>query len=265
VSIETTIRAQLCELSQLLANRGMVSIAAGALSSRLDIKRFLATPPGVSLSLLRPEQLKAHDLSAPNTKATELHRVIYQTRSDIKAVVWARPTTTTALLMAGISPAQCLLPFSMGALEGESEPTLFSSQRLLEMVRRFDVITLERFGVLSLGSSPEEAFARVEALEQCSQITQATRSFTMAQLPKAQLDHKIVLGNTLQLSQQRECTGCGGCGQSKSNSESEAALAAKVAATFAQKPKSDEPIPFVLPPGRRATCGEAWWLEPETK
>jgi L-fuculose-phosphate aldolase len=264
VSTEATTRSLLCEIGKLLATRGMVSLAAGSLSARLGAKQFVLAPSGVSFSLLRPEQLSVEDLQTKSAKA-QLHRAVYELRPEVRAIVWARPVATTALSIAGISPAQCLLPFSMGLVEGEAEPTLFGSQRFLEVARRFDVVSIERFGVLSFGTTAEEAFGRVEALEQCSQITQATRSLSPAALSKSQLDHKIGLGSTLQLSAQRECTGCGGCGQAKSSTESEAALSAKVAAVFAQRPKSDEPVPFVLPPGRRATCGEAWWLEPEKK
>jgi L-fuculose-phosphate aldolase len=267
VSTEASQRRLLTELGKILSNRAMVNMAVGSLSARLDQKRVLLTPTGVSFELIKPENLQTFELSQQTTthKILPLHRAVYEARPEIKAVIWARPIVTTALSMAGISPARCLLPFELGSIEGEAEPTLFTSQRLIELLRRADVVLIERFGAIALGTSAEEAFGRLEALEQCAQVTQATRSLSPAALSKQQLDQKIGLGNTLGLSHNKECNGCGGCGQAKANTESEATLASKVAAMFAQKPKTDEPVPFTLPPGRRATCGEAWWLEPEKK
>jgi L-fuculose-phosphate aldolase len=265
VSVETNLRRLLSELGKMLSNRAMVNMAVGSLSARLDSKRILLTPAGVSFEFIHPENLQTVDLSQNSTNVLPLHRAVYEARPEIKAVIWARPPVTTALSMAGISSSQCLLPFELGSVEGEAEATLFTSQRLIELARRTNVILLERFGAITLGSTPEEAFGRMEALEQTSQITQITRSLSPVLLSKQQLDHKIALGNTLGFSDNRECNGCGGCGQPKTNIESEAVFASKVAAMFAQKPKTDEPIPFTLPPGRRATCGEAWWLEPEKK
>ena len=267
MSIEANLRRSLSELGKALSNRAMVNMAVGSLSVRLDSKRVLLTPAGVSFEFIHPESIQSCELSQNDTinKFLPLHRLLYEARPELKALIWARPHATTALSMAGISPSRCLLPFELSSLEGEAEATLFTSQRLVELARRTEVILLERFGAIALGGTAEEAFGRMEALEQASQITQITRSLSPALLPKQQLDHKIALGNTLGLSNNKECSGCGGCGQPKTNLESEAMFASKVAAMFAQKPKTDEPVPFTLPPGRRATCGEAWWLEPEKK
>jgi L-fuculose-phosphate aldolase len=266
VSIEANLRRLLSELGKTLSSRAMVNMAVGSLSARLDSKRVLLTPGGVSFEFIQPEDLLLCELSQSTTnKLLPLHLSIYEARPEVRAVFWARPPVTAALLMAGISPARCLLPFEFGSIEGEGEPTLFTSQRLIELLRRTDVVLVERFGAISLGSSPEEAFGRLEVLEQTSQITQLTHSLSPALLPKQQLDHKIALGNRLGFSNNTECNSCGGCGQPKTNVESEAMFASKIAAMFAQQPKTNEPLPFALPPGRRATCGEAWWLEPKKK
>ncbi len=186
---ELTLREEVIEVCRRLAAAGLVAATDGNVSCRLDERRILVTPSGVPKGDLRPLDLMVTDmdgrtLSGRGRPSSELkmHRLVYQRRGDVRAVVHAHPPLLTALTLAGEPFPAGALPevwLGMGTVPTApyATPSTDEVPRSIEpFVDSAQAVLLERHGSLTLGKSLMEAYLRLEKLEQ------AARTFILAHL-----------------------------------------------------------------------------------
>ena len=96
-------RTLMCTVGKLLYDRGYAAANDGNLSVLVEPGRLLLTPSGVSKGRMTPEMLLVTDLEGrvlegdryPSSE-TKMHLAVYRGRSDVRAVVHAHPTVSTA-------------------------------------------------------------------------------------------------------------------------------------------------------------------------
>ncbi len=211
VSTERALREEFVRVGQLMHNRNYVAATDGNISARLDADRFLVTPSGLSKGFMTPDQLVVIDWDArpigigsygtrsygtrsygtrsygtrrygaardlrPSSEIF-LHLEAYRQRPDIKAVVHAHPTTAVALSIAGISMARCLLPeviVTLGLIPTTEYAMPASPEGAIvirDLIKNHDAVILQRHGSVTVGSSPFDAYLKLEKVEHTAEIT----------------------------------------------------------------------------------------------
>lgn len=186
----------MCEVGRRLWERGLIGASEGNLSARIDDRRLICTPSGVSKGHLRPEDLVLIDYdgiplaaSAPNlarsarsgggknpSSEIKLHLRAFARRPDCGAVVHAHPPTATGFSLAGRSIPDdvlpeaavvlgpvALIPFAMPGTDevpDAMEPFLAEHKTFL----------LSHHGAATLGRDLWNAFERMETLERIARI-----------------------------------------------------------------------------------------------
>jgi L-fuculose-phosphate aldolase len=178
------LEEQLVRASRRLHANGWVANHDGNLTARLESKRFLATPTGVSKGDVDREKLIVVDdegklVSGQRKPFSELdlHLLVYRARPDVHAVIHSHAPSATALAVAGIAvePRQLAEPVvSLGAavpLVPYARPkSPACTANLLPFVEDADAVTLENHGVLAWGPDFELAYLRMELVEHLARI-----------------------------------------------------------------------------------------------
>jgi L-fuculose-phosphate aldolase len=167
--------------------KGFLSGASGNLSIRLNDRRILITPSGISKGRLKPTDLIQYDLKKdmpvgrPGIKPSSeirMHTFIYRNRSDVGAVLHAHPVYAVALSIAGISLEKAVLPEAIFAL-GDVATCPYATPTTEDVVTAIEpaiqagnqAMILARHGSITLGKTLEEAYLRLETLEHVAQVT----------------------------------------------------------------------------------------------
>jgi L-fuculose-phosphate aldolase len=192
--------------------RGFVAGYEGNLSARISANRILVTPARlckgdvtsrdlVTIDFRRPRGRKTRhdsvrrDAVRPRRPTAELdmHLMVYGERPDVAAVVHAHPPVATGFAVAGIGIPERALPeviATLGAIPLVPYG-LPGTTRLAGEIRRFvktaDAFLLANHGVLTVGKTIEEAYYRMETVEQVA------RSVLVAQ----------ILGGPMELSDEQ--------------------------------------------------------------
>ena len=208
---EPEIRQDLSRIAKKLYDKGLVAGANGNISARIDTDVLLASPLGVSLGALDPEQIIKTDLRGdlldgngrPSVEYP-LHLEAYRLRSDIRAVVHAHPPYATGMAAAGQDMTRPLLTEVVLAFKSvplakyaplNTEAFVHS---IADLVTEYDAILLANHGALTLGKTPDEACYKMEVLESVAQSTLSARLFGGGVfLSDAQLQELLTIRRTL--------------------------------------------------------------------
>jgi L-fuculose-phosphate aldolase len=159
----------------------MTTTSGGNLSVREEGGEVWITPARVDKGALRREDIvrvradgTADGLHPPSSELP-FHRAIYAARPDLRAIVHAHPVALVAFSICGRVPDTRLLPtarrvcgrvgFAPYALPGSEALGRRIAQAFAE---GFDCAVLENHGVVTAGTSLQEAFERFETLEFCA-------------------------------------------------------------------------------------------------
>jgi L-fuculose-phosphate aldolase len=226
VLAERDLKRRIAELSRHAYERGYIGPGDGNISARLGRDRIAVTPSGVHKGRLREEDilivtLAGETLSGRGRKTSEylMHELCYRERPDVFAVVHAHPKFATALALAGVSLAQCILSESCITLGGiltapYSTPTTDEVPNTLRpLIRQTNAIILNRHGALTLGRTLDEAYDRLEIVEHSAQITHAARVIgPVAPLPEAEVRKLGEIARHFGIPQPPEpCAACNAC------------------------------------------------------
>lgn len=209
---------------------GFIAGTDGNLSVRLGDKWMLTTPSGVHKGTLRPEQIVRCDLSgrpAPREEGKpsseiRMHLLVYGARPEVKAAVHAHPVNAVALSLVGMSLAECLLPepaLALGPIPTApyATPTTEDVPGSIAglLAQKFNALVLARHGTLTLGTTLEEAYLRLETVEHTARITVAARSIgATTALPPAEVARIERVARQLGIARpEATCSQCGACGQ----------------------------------------------------
>src|SRR5258708_5492810 len=151
VKMEDEHRREICTAGRWIHGRGFVASTDGNISVRLDSRRILTSPTGVSKGLMSPDDLVITDLqgrklAGRREPSTELgmHLLIYVRRPDVNAVCHAHPPIATAHAAAGLPLNKALLSeivLSLGCVPvaqygTPGTPELSDALEPLEQLRR---------------------------------------------------------------------------------------------------------------------------------
>jgi L-fuculose-phosphate aldolase len=180
---EDSMRKDLARLGKRLYKLGFMPGTSGNLSVRLDSKFILATPTGVSKSMLGREDMVIIDVegrqysgSRKVTSEIGMHLAIYNQRPDIHAVVHSHPPIATGFACAGRALDEPLcseavmtlgsVPLAGYATTGTDEV----AASLAEFIPDHEAILMANHGVVTYGKTPMDAFMKMETVEHCAHI-----------------------------------------------------------------------------------------------
>ena len=183
------LRERVAMVCRMLYDKGLIPASDGNVSVRWGEDYCLITPAGVFKGLIDPEDLLLVDLEgrpAPEEIAprnglkpsgeTHTHLAAYRIRPDVRAVVHAHAPLVTALTVAGISMAPCVLPetlVTVGTIATTAYANPTSPQMIdiiSDLIAEHDALVLDRHGALTVGPSLLKAYALMEKMEHTAQV-----------------------------------------------------------------------------------------------
>ncbi|HLJ23341.1 MAG TPA: class II aldolase/adducin family protein [Candidatus Acidoferrales bacterium] len=187
IKSEDEHRRDICAVGRWIHSRSFVVSTDGNISVRLDSRRVLTSPTGMSKGMMTPDDLVITDLrgrklSGRREASSELamHLLIYNRRPEVYSVVHAHPPAATAHAAAGMPLNKALLSEMIIALgcipvaQYGTPGTQELSDALEPMVQHFDAILLANHGVVTCGPDLLNAFFRMETVEHFAQVSLMT-------------------------------------------------------------------------------------------
>ena len=232
---ERETRTEMIKVCERLYRKEYVTAYDGNLSVKLDKNRFLMTPSGFCKGDLTEKDLIISDeygrkLSGPHKVTSEvvMHLEAYKQRSDINAVIHAHPPLATALSLAGVSLAKCILPeviLSLGIIPTAEYATPTTSENadvIKDLIKKHDAILLDRHGSLTVGKNIWSAYYKQEKIEHTAKITITARQLgSIKTLTAKQINVVSGIAEKYGIKDAaRYCLGCGGCGKPVSKNQS---------------------------------------------
>lgn len=180
-------RRDICAVGQWIHRRSYVASTDGNISLRLDPRRILTSPTGISKGMMTPEDMVITDLDGvklggrrnPSSELA-MHLLIYRRRPDINAVCHAHPPTATGYASAGIPLNKAILAelvLSLGCIPvaGYGTPgTTELTDAIEPLVQSYDAILMANHGVVTYGPDLLTAFFRMETTEHFAQVALVT-------------------------------------------------------------------------------------------
>ncbi|RPI00689.1 MAG: class II aldolase/adducin family protein, partial [Calditrichaeota bacterium] len=199
------LRREIIQAGRRTYERGYVASNDGNISARVDEKRVLITPTGVSKGFMKEDDLALVDmdgnlLSTGKRPSSEvfMHLRIYKERPDVNSVCHAHPIHATAHAVAGLSLEKCVLPEVIIVLGGVplveyGEPrTEEFFQPVLKYLKDHDAFLLANHGALTIGSTVLNAYHKMETLEHFAHISFVAQQLgAVKTLPKEDV-HKLL-------------------------------------------------------------------------
>lgn len=184
---EQRARQLICKIGRRMYEKDIIAANEGNLSIRLG-DRLLATPTGVCKGFLQPEDLVLTDLqgrqiSGGRKVSSEIlmHVVVYQQRSELKAICHGHPVYATAHAVAGIALTEALMPeviLTLGCVPVAPYGTPSTQEladSLVDLVPAYDAVLLSNHGAITYAEDLETAFFKMETLEHFAKVAILTR------------------------------------------------------------------------------------------
>jgi L-fuculose-phosphate aldolase len=180
-------RLAIVQYGRRLHDNRFVAATDGNLSVRLDENRLLVTPTCMSKGMMRPADMVIVDmegnrLAGKRRVSTEIgmHLLIYRLRPDVHGIVHAHPPTATGFAASGFDlnrPLVCEVVVGLGSIPlarygtpGTPELT----DALEPLIPHHDAILMANHGVVTFGSSLENAYMKMETVEHFAKIALVT-------------------------------------------------------------------------------------------
>ena len=183
VKTEREYRDDICQIGQLVFQKGWVAANDGNITIRLDTDRILATPTGVCKGMMQPDDLIIVDMKGNKisgrlrgTSEIAMHTTVYGLRPDIKAVVHAHPPVATGFATAGRTLNLALLPeviIGLGCvpLADYGLPgTDALTAPMLPLIPKYDALMMANHGAVCYGEDVFKAYFKMETMEHFARI-----------------------------------------------------------------------------------------------
>jgi len=181
---EIPLRVELTKFGRRLYRLGFMPGTSGNLSVRLDSEFILATPTGMSKSMLTRDDMVILDLEgrqvAGSRKVTSeigMHLAVYNRRPDVRAVIHSHPPIATAFACAGRALDKPLcseaimtlgaVPLAPYATTGTDEV----ADSLADLIPDHEAILMANHGAVTYGKTVLEAFMKMETVEHFAHIS----------------------------------------------------------------------------------------------
>jgi L-fuculose-phosphate aldolase len=211
------------ETCRWMHQRGYISGTEGNVSIRISKRLIMMTPSGKNKGFLKPDDLVVLNESGNQIKGRQkptseyrLHLQVYKMRDDVNAVIHAHPKAAIAATIAGVSLAKCILPetiLSFGSIPTADYATPTTEDVPLVLSRYipvYNAIMMDRHGSLTLGSTIEEAYNRLESLEHTAEITLTARLLgPLKSLPATEVGRLMKMAKDMGIN--ADFSGCSGC------------------------------------------------------
>jgi L-fuculose-phosphate aldolase len=184
MTLEESIRSEICEVGRRLYARGFVASNDGNISVRLDDRRIMTTPKSVSKGYMTPDMMVIVDyagakLTGERDPSSELkmHLAVYEDRPDITAVVHAHPPIATAFAVAGIPLDRAVLAeviTTLGSIPIADYATPSTAElpaAVKHYIKAHDGLLLANHGALTCGKDVLGAYYKMETVEHFAQIS----------------------------------------------------------------------------------------------
>lgn len=180
------LREQICDVCHKMWQLGWVAANDGNVSVKLPDGTFLATPTGVSKSMVTPEKIVRIDEKGRIIEAAEgyrpssemkMHFRCYEKREDVGAVLHAHPPVATGFAVANrpldeYSMIETVLSLGSVPIAPYGTP---STEEIPDAIAPYlpehDAILLKNHGAVTVGADVYTAYCRMETLEQFAKIT----------------------------------------------------------------------------------------------
>jgi len=187
---EGKIKEQIVVIATRCYERGLLVAGDGNISMRVGPNRLIATPSGVSKGWMTPEMMCVVDLQGNLLEPSEynvssewpMHRVIYEARADVNAVVHAHPPYATGFAVAGLSLSKAILSevvLTLGCVPLATYGTP-STRELTDAIEPYlefhDALLMANHGAVAYAETLEKAFNKLETLEHTCKISFIARS-----------------------------------------------------------------------------------------
>lgn len=177
-------KADILAVGRMLWQRGLVAANDGNLSVRTGENALWVTPTGVSKGAMTDDMLVKLDLEGnvllgtrkPSSEV-KLHLRIYREDPLVRAVVHAHPPAATAFACAGIPLDRPVLqeavvqlgtvPVAPFALPGSPQV----AESVAPFCHGYRGVLLEYHGAVTWGDTMQQAYYRLECMEQTAQVT----------------------------------------------------------------------------------------------
>lgn len=181
--------------------KGLTTSTGGNISCRYEDKMCI-TPSGMDKGRVKSEDIAIVDLLTGNNLTpykklsieTEMHRLIYLTRSDVFSVVHLHPTFSCLFSASDEEINTSLIAESWYLLDRvvKAPYKLMGTKELAEEVTEYaktsNCILLENHGALTVGRSLLQSFDRMECLEQAAKLTYLAKSVRVSKIPSEKLN-----------------------------------------------------------------------------
>lgn len=181
---EQKLRHELCKLAHRMYRMGFSPCNSGNLSARLAEDRFLITPSGVCKEELTEDMLVLMDGSGRvldgrgrASSESRVHLYCYAHRPDVAAVCHAHApfsvaySATERRLDKSFLPDQVYYLGSVPRCEYRLAGTPQVAESMAPYIRRHSALLLGNHGAVTMGTDPDEAWGRMEMLEQLCRVS----------------------------------------------------------------------------------------------
>lgn len=183
------LKREICDIGRRLWQRHYVDGNGGNITARLTEETFLCTPSQVSKGFMQPDDIclvdwKGNQLAGTRRPTSEilLHLEIYKLVPRARAIVHAHPPHATAFAVAGKTPPAGLTPefevfIGRVALCPYATPgSAAFAATVKPYARNFNTLLLKNHGVVTRGSSVQDACFKIEILDAYCQTVLAARA-----------------------------------------------------------------------------------------
>lgn len=176
---EPSLRNLICHIGRLMHEGRYIEGISGNISARLDADHMLATPSGLALGFLQPEQIAVVSLDGADPNLSDellMHLDCYRQRPEVNGIVHAHPPTAVALTIAGMSMRTCVVPEAVivlglvptAAFQVSGSSAGREAVRLL--INHHDAILIAHHGSITVGPDLFDAYLKLEILEHTATI-----------------------------------------------------------------------------------------------
>ncbi len=179
-----SLRNRMVKVCRRLHDYGLVVGTEGNISARISgTDRILIKPSGVSMGFLKAEDFIVVDMDGNRIKGelapsieTPLHTAIYTVRNDVQGIVHSHAPLATAFGIAGIEiiPLQVemflYIPNGVPIVPFEMPGSKKLAEAVQKAIMNFNAVILENHGILTVGSTIEEACLLNRMVEEAAKV-----------------------------------------------------------------------------------------------
>jgi L-fuculose-phosphate aldolase len=199
---EKELRQDIVDVGRYVWQKGWVAANDGNITIRMDDRRVLCTPTGVSKGMMHPDDMIICDLEGnklegrgDRTSEFAMHATVYNLRPDIRSVVHAHPPVATGFASAGMGLTKALLPeviiglgcVPLAAYGLPGTPAL--TEGMLPLIPKYDALLMGNHGAVCYGPDVWKAYFKMETVEHFARINLVAELLGGARaLPRAEVE-----------------------------------------------------------------------------